>query len=78
MIIPLFRRGHEDEGIYWVDITESATHLSHLDKKIEIHIKDDIYYMLTTLEEWRKALKPYGFEKLDVGNIVNMKKNNRL
>jgi DNA-binding LytR/AlgR family response regulator len=74
MKIPLVRKGYEEEGIHWVDLTEEVTHLSHYKNKIEIHTKDDVYYMLTTLEEWRKVLKQYGFEKLDVGNIVNLKK----
>ncbi|MGG1659464.1 LytTR family transcriptional regulator DNA-binding domain-containing protein [Brevibacillus sp. NRS-1366] len=74
MKIPLFRKGFEEEGIHWIDMTEEVTHLSHSKNKIEIHTKDDVYYMLTSLEDWRRVLKQYGFEKLDVGNIVNMKK----
>lgn len=74
MKIPLFRKGFEEEGIYWVDLPQDITYLSHSKNKIEIHTQDDVYYMLTTLEDWRKVLKPYGFEKLDVGNIVNMNK----
>ena len=72
MKIPVFRKGHEEEGFHWIDLTSEVTHFSHTRKGIEIHTKDHVYTPITTLEEWRMFLNPLGYEKLDVGNAVNM------
>jgi len=73
-MIPAIRKGHEDEGIQWLDVKNEVTQFSRQDKRIEIHTKSGIYYLPTTLEDWRSTLKPLGFEKLDAGNIVNLSK----
>lgn len=74
MKFPLFRKdGNEEDEIHWIDLTEEVTHFSHFRNKIEVHTKDDVFIMPSTLEDWRRVLKEDGFEKLDVGNIVNMK-----
>lgn len=72
MKIPAIRKGYEDEGIQWLDVVGDVTQFSRMDKRIEIHTKTDIFYLPTTLEDWRPTLKEFGFEKLDAGNIVNL------
>lgn len=72
MKIPAIRKGHEDDGILWLDVVKEVTQFLRNDKRIEIHTKSDIFYLPTTLEEWRTTLKEFGFEKLDAGNIVNL------
>ncbi len=73
MIIPLIRKGKEEEGIIWVDVND-ITHLLRTRREVEFHTLDGIYVLPNALEYWKEPLKQKGFERLDWSVLANMNK----